>query len=305
MADTCSRLIEHLNKSGYQARVVSISHVAEIERMLMGFKESGAITADFYPQLTRYFNFDYKASIPEAKSIIVVASRQPPTRVHFGAQSVLIPPTYIYRDIWKIQLNSVTEFLEPQGYKVKRARLPFKTLAVRSGLGKYGRNNVCYIEGIGSFHRLAAFYSDMPCEDENWSESTSMKVCQTCRACAKACPTGCIPENRFLIHAERCLTHFNESAEALPEWIKPEWHNSMLGCMECQKACPVNKPFLGSTLEAPESFDDAETQQILKGEPIESLSPKLKGKLESLCLTDEDVYPLLKRNLALLLNKSA
>jgi epoxyqueuosine reductase len=304
MAAICSGLIEHLKKSGYQARVVFISHVAEIERLLLGFKESGAIPADFYPQLTRYFNFDYKASLPDAKSIIIVAAPQPPTRVQFGAQSVVIPPTYIYRGIWKGQIAAVSGFLEPLGFHVKRARLPFKTLAVRSGLGKYGRNNICYIEGMGSFHRLAAFYSDMPCEDENWSEPTSMKVCQTCRACAKACPTGCIPEDRFLIHADRCLTHFNESAEALPEWINPEWHNSLLGCMECQKACPVNKPFLTLTREAPESFDDDETQQILKGEPLESLSPGLKAKLESLCLTDEDVYPLLKRNLALLFKKS-
>jgi epoxyqueuosine reductase len=303
MAAKSSELIEHLERGGFRAQVVSTARIGEIESTFADLKQSGAISDDFYPYLTRYFNFDYRASLPEAKSITIVASPQPPTRVLFAGQNVVIPSTYIYRDIWKSQLNSVTEFVESRGYRVKRARLPFKTLAVRSGLGKYGRNNICYIEGMGSFHRLGAFYSDMPCDDDSWSEPQSMNLCLTCKACLNACPTGCISEDRFLVHAERCLTHFNESEDAFPGWIKPEWHNALLGCMECQKACPANKPFLGLTREASESFSEAETEQILRGAPLETLAPELKTRLESLCLTEEDVYPLLKRNLSLLLKR--
>jgi epoxyqueuosine reductase len=37
-----------------------------------------------------------------------------------------------------------------------------KRLAVRSGLARYGRNNVTYVEGMGSFLELSASLTDMP-----------------------------------------------------------------------------------------------------------------------------------------------
>ncbi len=303
MASISAALISYLDQRGYRARVVSISRAAEIEELFSSLKQSGAIAPDFYPDIVKYLNFDFASILPEAKSIIIAASPQPLTRVDFAGKKAIIPPTYIYRDIWNGQLEAVRGFLEPRGFKVKRARLPLKTLAVRSGLARYGRNNIAYIEGMGSFHRLGAFYSDMPCGDETWGEPQSMGLCQTCKACIKACPTSAITADRFLIRAERCLTHFNESEKAMPDWVKPEWHNAMLGCMRCQEACPIDKPFLKQEREAEESFSAAETEQILAGIPKEKLPAATLAKLDALCLGDDDVYPLLRRNLALLLNR--
>ncbi|RJO60541.1 MAG: epoxyqueuosine reductase [Dehalococcoidia bacterium] len=296
-----SELIESLAKNGCKAQVVSISRLAEAESALLELKRSGSISTDFYPELTKYFDFDYKAALPEARSIVIVASPQLPTRVFFGSHAVIIPPTYIYLDIWKKQTELVTDFLRPRGYHVARARLPFKTLAARSGLGRYGRNNICYIPGMGSFFRLAAFYSDMPCKDDGWGAPKVMKLCQTCKLCMDKCPTGCIPADRFLIHADRCLTHFNESENPLPAWLNPEWHNALLGCMICQKVCPLNKELSEKSENAIEKFILAETQEILAGTAQENLRPTTVTKLESLCLADSDVYPILKRNLSLLM----
>jgi epoxyqueuosine reductase len=301
MAESISELIEYLAKNGCKAQVVFVCRLAEAESALIELKRSGAINVDFYPELTRYFNFDYKAALPEACSIIVVASPQPPTKVFFGSHAVIIPPTYIYSDIWKKQLELVTDFLRPRGYHVARARLPFKTLAVRSGLGRYGRNNICYIRGMGSFFRLAAFYSDMPCEDDGWGAPKVMQLCQTCKLCMDKCPTGCIPADHFLIHADRCLTHFNESENPLPGWLKPEWHNALLGCMICQRVCPLDKELLEKPEDVSVKFSVAETEEILAGIPQENLRPATVTKLESLCLADSDVYPILKRNLSLLI----
>ena len=303
MSTHTSELIEYLAKGGCKARVVSVSRLVEIESALIGLKRSGAVRADFYPELTKYLNFDYISALPEARSIIVVASPQSPTRVFFGDYAVIIPPTYIYSDIRKKQLKLVTDYLQPRGYHVATARLPFKTLAVRSGIGKYGRNNICYIPGMGSFFRLGAFYSDMPCEQDEWHKPEVMKLCESCFKCAEKCPTGCISTDRFLIQADRCLSYFNESENPLPGWIKPEWHNALLGCMICQNVCPLNKDLSEKPLDASETFDRTETDKILAGIPPENLSPGTLSKLASLCLADSDAYPLLKRNLSLLLNR--
>ena len=243
MATHIPELIEHLVKGRCKAWVVSISRLVKVESALIGLKRSGTISANCYPELTKYLNFDYKSALPEAISIIVVASPQPPTRVFFGGHAVIIPPTYIYSDIWKNQLKLVTDYLQPRGYHVARARLPFKTLAVCSGLGKYGLNNICHIPGMGSFFRLAAFYSDMPCDQDEWHKPEVMKLCESCLKCIEKCPAGYISADQFLIHADRCLTNFNESENPLPGWIKPEWHNALLGCMIYQEVCPLNKAF--------------------------------------------------------------
>ena len=156
MADTGSELLEYLAKRSCKSRVVSISRLSEMDSTLHELENSGEIKPDFFPEVAKYFNFDDKQALPEIRSIIIVASPQLPASVLFDRTVVTIPPTYIYREIWNEQMRLVKSFLEPRGYKVARARLPFKTLAVRSGLGRYGRNNVGYIQGMGSFFRLAA-----------------------------------------------------------------------------------------------------------------------------------------------------
>lgn len=58
-------------------------------------------------------------------------------------------------------------FLAQYGYHAERAdNLPLKRLGVQSGLSKYGRNNITYIEGMGSQFSLVAYFSDMPYEHD-------------------------------------------------------------------------------------------------------------------------------------------
>ena len=304
MGTAVLEFIESLAKSGCQARIVSISRLGEMERTLSDLKTSGEITPEFYPEIIKYFKFERSSTLANACSIIITASPQLPSRVVFGSDRVIIPPTYIHREIRKNQLDMVKGFLEPRGYKVARARLPFKTLAVQSGLARYGRNNVAYIPGMGSFFRLAAFYSDLPCDKDTWEKPRMLNNCLKCNACEVACPAGCISKSRFLVHAERCLTHFNEQEGPLPAWIEASWHNALLGCMACQQVCPLNKKLMEKIEDSLVKFTDSETREILAGVSKDSLREETRSKLESLCLAEDDVYPFLKRNLSLLLDKT-
>ena len=116
-------------------------------------------------------------------------------------------------------------------------------LAVRSGLAAYGRNNVTYVTGLGSFHRLSAFYSDMPCDGDEWHELRLLDRCVKCRLCHRLCPTGAIARDRFLLHAERCIVFHNEKPWTVPfpAWLDPAWHNCLVGCLLCQAKCPENR----------------------------------------------------------------
>jgi len=297
-------LLEKLHKRGYLARVVKIERVAELESVISKLNAQGMFNPQFYQrELAHYLNFDYKSILPGARSVIVMAAPQPPVYVNFGSHSVVIPPTYVYRDIWEGTLAALNGLLTPQGFKTARARLPLKTLAVRSGLGHYGRNNICYVPGMGSCHRLGAFYSDMPCDSDDWGEPHVMKLCQSCTLCLENCPTHCIRSERFLIDAGNCITYYNEYEDAFPGWLKPEWHNALLGCLVCQKVCPLNKAFMDKATTPEEVFTEEETREILGKTPLSELSPETQAKLYRLCLSDSDVYPLVARNLSFLLRQ--
>lgn len=191
----------------------------------------------------------------------------------------------------------LTGILAKKGYRVARTVLPLKLLAVRSGLGSYGRNNVCYVSGMGSFLQLVAFFSDLPCHEDHWQEPQMMENCQNCYACRQNCPTDAIPSDRFLLHAERCISFHNEKKGNIPfpTQIDPSSHNCLIGCMHCQRVCPQNREFL-QWIEEKEEFTQEETALLLKGVPRDQLPATTMRKLERLeLLEDAEILP---RNLS-------
>ncbi len=197
-------------------------------------------------------------------------------------------------------LNAI---LNPKGYHVKEVKsLPMKPLAVRSGLSLYGRNNVTYVEGMGSFINLKAFYSDVSCDSHELFKLRRMGACERCSQCLASCPTGAIKVDRHIIKAEQCLTYLNEfiDAEGFPDWLSASAHNSLHGCIVCQVACPMNKPYINN-IESSVEFDEDETQLILDGIRLEDLPQAMMEKVHLLCL--ENYLPLLPRNLSVLLAK--
>ena len=96
------------------------------------------------------------------------------------------------------------------------------------------------------------------------------------------------------------LGSLQEMEPDFPYWVRlqPGWQNALTGCMVCQFACPVNRPYL-HTIEAGPSFSEEETHQILNKIPWEVLSPETQARLE----LSPGVYPLLPANLSALIEK--
>jgi epoxyqueuosine reductase len=198
----------------------------------------------------------------------------------------------------------LSKFLGTRGYHLQyEPRLPLKRLAVRSGLAVYGRNNISYIEGIGSSYMLTAYLSDVPCTEEVWYAVRKIDACNSCRACQNHCPTGAITAERFLLDNEQCLTYFNEGSgeQDFPEWIDPSWHNCIYGCLQCQIVCPQNKHHLDGDIEIL-VFSKEETRLILGGQPFECWPKELADKIRRL----DEVHDLLglRTNIKVLLEQA-
>lgn len=298
-------LIHQLEERGYQGRIVSIRRLHDLQEAFEGSYRQGLLDEEFYQERLTGFVFRPPDDMPEARSLIVVAFRDPQVRFTFswGGEHIplIVPPTYLHwREKDKQVDRILTELLEPEGYRVVQAVVPKKLLAVRSGLAVYGKNNITYVAGLGSFHRLAAFCSDLPCEQDEWGELRMMERCEQCQACVQSCPTSAIVPERFMLHAERCITFRNErpGQVAFPEWMDSSWHNCLVGCMHCQGICPENKDKL-SWYEEGVEFSVEETASLLGGIPLAELPGALVQKLERWDLLD--LLDILPRNLKVLL----
>jgi epoxyqueuosine reductase len=295
------KVVDMWNIEGAKLKTVSIRHLPELKEDIEKLQRQGLLDkhlAESYLQ----FNYDVTAGLPGAKSILIVTIPQQLTRTVFNWQGKVyrcdIPPTYIGKADNAHVKDALTAIVGPDGFKVMRVHLPVKTLAVRSGLAQYGRNNITYVPGYGSYHQLAAFATDCECQEDNWGELKMMKACEGCFLCRENCPTGCIPNDRFLLHAENCLTRHNERDDILENWIKPDWHNALIGCMRCQLVCPVNKKQLGRIVAGP-VFSETETALLLQNTPLNTLPYETRQKLSAIAMVD--LYEVLARNLDLLI----
>jgi epoxyqueuosine reductase len=299
------QLLQGLQGRGYRGGFVSAQHLVDLQEDIEARHRDGLFDAEFYEERLTSFEFQAPDSLPGAISIFVVAVPDPAVRITFtrnGEQlPFVVPPTYLHwREIDRRVEEAGAEILAPGGYHVAQADLPKKLTAVRSGLASYGKNNVTYVPGMGSFHRLVVLWSDLPSREDNWHELRMMDACQKCQACQRACPTEAIDPDRFLLHAERCMTFLNEKPPDVPfpAWVDPSWHNCLVGCLQCQRACPENKK-VKDWVVGDEVFSEEETALILEGTTPEHLPPKTKEKLERLDLID--LLDVLPRNLRALL----
>ncbi|MCJ7565491.1 MAG: FeS-binding protein [Candidatus Aminicenantes bacterium] len=295
-----NKLLSELEKQGIEGQVVSISHLVHLENEIEEKHRQGIFNAELYRRYLSGFKFKPPESLPGAKSLIIAAYPQPQIRIIFNWKGklypVIIPPTYLYFPDRRVE-KILSKLLTPQGYHIAKATLPLKLLAVKSGLGSYGKNNICYVPGMGSFHRLMAFYSDFPCSEDIWVEERVMESCKKCIACQRSCPTGAITPESFLLRAERCLTFLNEGPRDFPSWVDRAWHHCLVGCLYCQKVCIGNNS-LFDWIEEKAKFSEQETKFILENRLFELLPSKTQKKLTRLDLVE--YYKILPRNLRVL-----
>ncbi|MDH4140649.1 MAG: FeS-binding protein [Coriobacteriia bacterium] len=302
-ADTLAKTLEAREWAG---RVVPIVRLRNLRQGIVGARDRGLIDEMLFDDELSDLDYSAPPELPDARSLIVIATPAPACRLTFEWRgqtiAVTIPPTYVDAVSIRERVRAAAaEALDGDGHRVLLATVPLKPLAVGSGLARYGKNNITYVDGMGSFHRLTGLFSDMPAPRSEWKRRPSLGLCGRCTACLTACPTGAITASRFMLHAERCLTYFNENETRVPEWVPPDAHECLVGCMRCQSACPENRAVLDRIEDGP-SFSEGETKLLLAGVPYEELPDETAAKWDALELTED--LAIIERNLGLVLQAS-
>jgi len=173
-------------------------------------------------------------------------------------------------------VNYIKDMVTQAGYEISIAqKLPLKRLAVQSGLAMYGKNNITSVEGMGSFLLYEAFYTDIPCEEDNWRDVVVSRLCDGCTICLENCATGAIAKDRFMIDRDICMRKINNKPEDFPDWLPMTAHHTLYGCLKCQGRCPINAGL--DTLDV--IFTEDETELIFSGPTWKKASEEFKDKV--------------------------
>ena len=297
-------VLDALAAAGWTARVVAAERMEELRDRVAGVLASGELPGPTARHLAGEVAFAWPDGVPEARSVVVAATPRPLTRATLTVggepREVVVPPHYAgYRTVPDGLAEALGEALVPSGHRAARFEPPLKTLAACAGLASYGRNNVAYVPGLGSYLMLAACATDAPPPpDAAWAEPLQLDRCERCSACLRACPSGAIRPDRFLLQTDRCLTTVNEDEAPFPDWVDPAWHHCAVGCLRCQQSCPENAA-VELRIAPAETLDERETAAVLAATPGDELPAATREKLERCGL---DYSPaLIARNLHALL----
>jgi epoxyqueuosine reductase len=279
---------------GYRVAAGTAANLEKVLNTLEKRREAGEIDRTFYRDTLEKSTGLAGTVLPTPRSILVIAVPRPAHVLSFsvGGREIgtILPPTYVhYRKLFEDVRDDLRKALAGYECRLEVLGAPLKALGNQLGLLSYGRNNIGYIDDLGSYFQLVGLASDKPIDGKRLPAGRAHKLlprCKDCRICAMACPTGAIDKERILLHAEKCYTLFSESPAPIPDNLKPPSPKCLIGCLRCQQVCPENKGFLRYE-EAVVSFDEEETKAFLgKAAESDAVVNRVRKKFGSLGLTE-------------------
>ncbi|SCG82967.1 putative iron-sulfur cluster-binding protein [Proteiniborus sp. DW1] len=146
-----------------------------------------------------------------------------------------------------------------------------RQIAMRAGIGWYGKNCSIINDDFGSFIFLGYILTDLELEEDNRVE----EKCGDCRLCIDACPGGAIEEG-YIINTKRCISYLTQTKDRVPYDLREKMGVKIYGCDTCQQVCPKNQNIQKGNSE---EFIPKTTNGVVNIEEIMTISNKeFKGK---------------------------
>ena len=176
-----------------------------------------------------------------------------------------------YHEVLREKLTELSHFIEEITHCATRpcvdsAPIRERYWAQRAGLGFIGRNNCLIVPGKGSFF----FLGEIVTAAELPPDEPCTMTCGDCGKCVAACPAQAM-DIQGSVDASRCLSCLliENHAETLPDWVGGVIGDRVVGCDECQLACPHNAHAVATSIE---EFAPTEAVMTLTRERIQAMT---------------------------------
>jgi epoxyqueuosine reductase len=117
-------------------------------------------------------------------------------------------------------------------------------LAIKAGLGEYGRNGLLITKEFGPRVRLGKIFTDLPLAHDKPIRFGVRAFCEICRRCADGCPVKAIPQGE-----PTAELHNQSNIQGVRKWsVDAEkcfsyWAAQNSDCSICIRVCPYNKEY--------------------------------------------------------------
>jgi epoxyqueuosine reductase len=245
----------------------------------LGFDLCGVAPADDFAELANYSEWlergyagemdylrdarraDPRQVLDGARSLIVVAlnynSAHPNSTEQAAVPSDDAPRGWISRYAWghdyhnvlREKLNALLarmraewpESFEARAY-VDTGPIVERVAAKYAGLGWLAKNTCLINEELGSWLFLGVIITTLELAPSlEPGEPPAADLCGNCRLCLDACPTQAFAAP-YVLDARKCISYLTiELRGAIPEELRPQMGNAVIGCDICQDVCPWNR----------------------------------------------------------------
>lgn len=273
----------------------------------VGFAQAEEIDADAAAQYDRWIasgsadRMDYlvrhaalrrhpRNVLENARGVVSIAYSYAPTEWRSAELPQIACYAYgqDYHDVLRKRLQPVVDQLKERlggewRICIDSAPLAERYWAVKSGIGRIGKNGSVIVDNFGSYIFLVEILTTLPVGSEMRSEPSfdtgadvdeisssfegavnfegAVKRCKGCDACVRACPQGALKGDGTM-DARRCLNYL--TIEHKGEWEgaslesmqTPAGVRTLYGCDICQRVCPHNRNVPPTTIAefAPSPF---------------------------------------------------
>lgn len=185
---------------------------------------------------------DPMATAPWARSVVVTAAAYLPAAgdpgpARPGTGRIARFATADHYAPLRAALTSMADVLREAGHRAEVRcddnRLVDRAVAVRSGIGWWGKSTMVLAPGVGPWMLLGSVVTDA-----DLARTVPMvRDCGTCDACLPACPTGALVAPGVL-DARRCIAALLQARGVIPRDLREAVGDRWYGCDECLVVCP-------------------------------------------------------------------